>query len=350
MEHFVRSKINLNAKIAVLYGGMSSEREVSIRSGKNCHAALLRLGYKNAVLVDVDENIAQTLKDGGFDYAYIALHGKYGEDGCIQGLLEILKIPYSGCGVMSSAVCMHKEYTKKILSTDKEILLIKSVFISGGNATQLDAIDTPHLNPPPQGGRKPSGSGFITLAEKDLLNAVKSLKYPLMVKPVSEGSSFGMSKVENKTQLINAVKEAQKYNPNVLIEEYLVGICATVGVLENDDETFATEILELRPKNEWYDYEAKYTKGMTEFILPAELSDEMTKKVKDLAVKAHKLASCSGVSRVDFHIVDDIPYILEINTSPGMTDTSDLPAQAACMGISYDILVLLILNSVGLNK
>lgn len=317
MEYTVRPKIDKEAKIAVLYGGMSSEREVSQRSGKNCHAALVRLGYKSAALVDVDENIAQTLKKGKFEYAYNALHGKYGEDGCIQGLLEILKIPYSGCGVMASAVCMHKEYTKKILSTDKDIPLIKSVFIREGD---------------------------------DILSSVKALKYPLMVKPVSEGSSFGMTKVESEAELIKAVQEAQKYNPNILIEEYLVGICATVGVLENDNETFATEILELRPKNEWYDYEAKYTKGMTEFILPAELSTEMTKKIKELAVKAHKLAGCSGVSRVDFHIVGDIPYILEINTSPGMTDTSDLPAQAGCMGISYDILVLLILNSVGLNK
>lgn len=317
MEYTVRPKVDKEAKIAVLYGGMSSEREVSHRSGKNCHAALIRLGYKNAALVDVGENVAQTLKEGEFEYAYNALHGKYGEDGCIQGLLEILEIPYSGCGVMASAICMNKEYTKKILSTDKEIPLIKSVFICEGD---------------------------------DILSAVKPLKYPLMVKPVSEGSSFGMTKVESEAKLIKAVQEAQKYNPNILIEEYLVGICATVGVLENNNETFATEILELRPKNEWYDYEAKYTEGMTEFILPAELSTEMTKKVKDLAIKAHKLAGCSGVSRVDFHIVDDIPYILEINTSPGMTDTSDLPAQAGCMGINYDILVLLILNSVGLNK
>lgn len=317
MQYNVQLKVDKKSKIAVLCGGMSSERDVSLRSGKNCHAALQRLGYTNAVLVDVDENIAQTLKDGKFEYAYNALHGKYGEDGCIQGLLEILKIPYSGCGVMSSALCMNKEYTKNILSTEKDISLIKSIFIRKG---------------------------------EDVVKAVNTLKYPLMIKPVSEGSSFGMSKVENETELIKAVTEAQKYNPDVLIEEYLVGICATVGVLEDGDKTFATEILELRPKNEWYDYEAKYTKGMTEFILPAEISDELTKKVKELAVKAHKTANCSGVSRVDFHIVNDIPYILEINTSPGMTDTSDLPAQAACMGIDYDTLVLLILNSVGLNK
>lgn len=317
MQYNVQLKIDKKAKIAVLCGGMSSEREVSLRSGKNCHAALQRLGYSNAALVDVDENIAETLKNGKYEYAYNALHGKYGEDGCIQGLLEILKIPYSGCGTMSSALCMNKEYTKKILSTEKDIPLIKSVFIRKG---------------------------------EDIKKAVSDLKYPLMIKPVSEGSSFGMSKVENETELLKAVNEAQKYNPDVLIEEYLVGVCATVGVLEDGDKTFATEILELRPKNEWYDYEAKYTKGMTEFILPAEISDELTKKIKGLAVKAHRTANCSGVSRVDFHIVNDVPYILEINTSPGMTDTSDLPAQAACMGIDYDTLVLLILNSAGLNK
>lgn len=316
MQHIIRNKIDFDAKIAVLCGGMSSEREVSLRSGKNCHSALLRLGFLNAVIVDVDENIAEKLKSEKIEYAYNALHGKYGEDGCIQGLLEILKIPYTGCGVMSSALCMNKEYTKKILST-AGMPLIKSVFI-----------------------RK----------NEDILKAVSGLKYPMMIKPVSEGSSFGMSKVDNEAELLKAVEDAQKYNPDVLVEEYLVGICATVGVLENDNEIFATEILELRPKNEWYDYEAKYTKGMTEFILPAELSEEMTKKIKELAIKAHKLANCSGVSRVDFHIVEDIPYILEINTSPGMTDTSDLPAQSACMGIDYDNLVLLILNSAGLNK
>ena len=316
MQYNVQSKIDKNAKIAVLCGGMSSEREVSLRSGKNCHAALLRLGFQNAVLVDVDENVAEKLKSEKIEYAYNALHGKYGEDGCIQGLLEILKIPYSGCGTMSSALCMNKEYTKKILST-ASIPLIKSVFI-----------------------RK----------DENILDAVKNLKYPMMIKPVSEGSSFGMSKVETESELIKAIEEAQKFNPDVLIEEYLVGICATVGVLEDGDKVFTTEILELRPKNEWYDYEAKYTKGLTEFILPAEISEEMTRQIKDLAIKSHKLASCSGVSRVDFHIVGDIPYVLEINTSPGMTDTSDLPAQAACVGLDYDTLVLLILNSVGLNK
>ena len=317
MQYTIRSKIDKNAKIAVLYGGMSSEKEISLRSGKNCHAALLRLGFKNSILLDVGEDIAEKLKNEKIEYAYIALHGKYGEDGCIQGLLEILKIPYSGCGVMSSALCTNKEYTKKILSTDEDIPLIRSVFV-----------------------RK----------NENILEAVKILKYPLMIKPVLEGSSFGMSKVEEESQLLKAVEEAQKFNPDVLIEEYMAGTVATVGVLENDGETFATEILEIHPKKGWYDFEAKYTKGLTDFILPANISAENTNIIKNIAIKAHKLANCSGVSRVDFHIVEDIPYVLEINTCPGMTDTSDLPAQAACIGIDYDRLVLLILNSVGLNK
>lgn len=306
--------IQKDSKIAVLCGGMSSEQEVSRRSGKNCYEALLRLGYKNAKLIEVTENIANDLK--GFDVAYNALHGKFGEDGCIQGLLEILKIPYTGCGVMASAIGMNKEYTKKVLSTEN-LPLIKSVLITKGD---------------------------------NLYEKVKPLNYPMMVKPVSEGSSFGMAKVNNTDELVKAVFNASQFKQDILIEEYLEGISATVGVLERDGEVFATEILELRPHNEWYDYEAKYTKGMTDFILPAEISDELTAKVKELSVKAFKTCGCSGVSRVDFLIVNDIPYILEINTSPGMTDTSDLPAQSAAMGISYDELVELTLMSAGLNK
>lgn len=303
-----------NIKIAVLCGGFSSEREVSLRSGKNCYEALLRLGYKNTKLLDVTENIANDLKN--FDVAYNALHGKFGEDGCIQGLLEILKIPYTGCGVMASSIGMNKEYTKKILR-DSGLNLIKSV--------------------------------CITKEEEDVFEATKELKYPLMIKPVCEGSSFGMSKVNTKDELQKAVDEARKYNQDVLIEEYIVGINATVGVIEKNKESFATDVLELRPHNEWYDFEAKYTKGMTDFILPAEISEEMTTLVKEQAVKAFKACGCSGVSRIDF-IIADLPYILEINTSPGMTDTSDLPAQSASMGISYDKLVELILMSAGLNK
>lgn len=313
MQYTIQNK---DAKIAVLCGGMSSEREVSLRSGKNCLGALHRLGYKNAEIVDVSPNVMNDLK--GFEYAYNTLHGKYGEDGCIQGVLEIMKIPYTGCGVMASAICMNKEYTKKVLSTNKNIPLIKSAFVRKG---------------------------------EDLMKAVEGLQYPLITKPVSEGSSFGMTKVNKPEKLQAAYEEAIKYNDDVLIEEFIDGFFITVGVLEKDGKAFATEILEIRTKTEWYDFDAKYTKGLSEFIVPATgLSKEATELTKKIAVEAHETAGCSGVSRVDFMVKDDKPYFLEINTNPGMTDTSDLPAQAKVCGIDYDNLVLMILNSVGLNK
>ena len=313
MQYTIQNK---DAKIAVLCGGMSSEREVSLRSGKNCLGALHRLGYKNAEIVDVSPNVMNDLK--GFEYAYNTLHGKYGEDGCIQGVLEIMKIPYTGCGVMASAICMNKEYTKKVLSTNKNIPLIKSAFVRKG---------------------------------EDLMKAVEGLQYPLITKPVSEGSSFGMTKVNKPEELQAAYEEAIKYNDDVLIEEFIDGFFITVGVLEKDGKAFATEILEIRTKTEWYDFDAKYTKGLSEFIVPATgLSKEATELTKKIAVVAHETAGCSGVSRVDFMVKDDKPYFLEINTNPGMTDTSDLPAQAKVCGIDYDNLVLMILNSVGLNK
>ena len=311
-------KYSIDSKIAVLCGGLSSEREVSKRSGKNVYEALKRIGYKNVELIEVDEKIAEKLRDKGYVAAYNALHGKYGEDGCIQGILELLKIPYTGSGVMGSAICMNKEYTKKVLSTDKDIPLIKSVFVQKGD---------------------------------DVVEMCKKLKYPLITKPVSEGSSFGMTKVNKEEELLPAYNEAIKYNDDVLIEEFINGFFVTVGVLEKEKEVFATEILEIRPKNEWYDFEAKYTKGMSDFIVPStSISKETTKKIKDISIKAHKLARCSSVSRIDYMVKDDEPYFLEINTSPGMTDISDLPAQAKVMGITYDNLVLMILNSAGLNK
>lgn len=316
MENITR-KIATDKKIGVLCGGMSSEKDVSMRSGKNCYEALKRLGYDNAELIVVDENIAQVLQEKQIDIAYIALHGKYGEDGCIQGLLEILKIPYTGCGVMASSICMNKEYTKRVLATCPEIPLIKSVFVKKG---------------------------------EDIKEKTKDLKYPLITKPVCEGSSFGMSKVNKPEELENAYKEALKYNNDVLVEEFINGFFITVGVLENEGKTFATEILQIMTKTEWYDFDAKYTKGLSEFILPAKLSEQATKQIKDIAIKAHLAACCSGVSRVDFMVTGETPHFLEINTSPGMTDTSDLPAQANAMGIDYDNLVLLILNSAGLNK
>ena len=316
MGYNVEQKIDINTKIAVLMGGPSSEAEVSRRSGKNVFNALKNLGYKNVELIEVDKNIAKTLQDKGIEIVYNAMHGRYGEDGCIQGMLEVMGIPYTGCGVMASSVCMNKEYTKNILK-EAGIPLIKSVLV-----------------------RK----------DEDYKDKIKELKYPFMLKPVSEGSSIGMYKVNNPQEMEECFKKALECGQDVMVEEYLQGKSVTVGVLENGDDKFATEILEFRTKTEWYDYEAKYTAGMTEFILPAELSEEMTKKVKQVAIDSFNACDCRGVSRVDFLVTEDVPYVLEINTSPGMTDLSDLPAQSQAMGIDYDTLVQIILNGAGLNK
>ena len=316
MENFT-STIDKNTKIGVLYGGLSSEREVSIRSGNNCYDALKRLGYKNCVRIDVTKDIGTTLANEKIDIAFLALHGTYGEDGCIQGLLEIMNIPYTGSNVLASALAMNKAASKNIFRAN--------------NISTLPSVN-------------------YSLAE--LQNGIKgklenlTLRFPVMVKPMSEGSSVGMSKVNSPEQLFNAVVDAGKYKDGVLVEEYLKGKAITIGVLDIGKETIATPILELRTKTEWYDFEAKYTEGLTEFILPAELDETTTKLSQEQAIAAHKALGCKGVSRADFMVSDDnTPYLLEVNTLPGMTNLSDLPAQAKCMGIDYDTLVDILLHS-----
>lgn len=311
MEKF-HCSLDKDTKIGVLCGGMSSEREVSLRSGKNCFESLKRSGFSNVEMIDVQRDIAEVLKEKKIEIAYIALHGKYGEDGCIQGLLEIIGIPYTGCGVKASAISMDKEFTKRILKT-QNLPVIPSLTVNS----------------------------FEELQGKD-----SALNYPLMVKPVAEGSSIGMKKVNTSAELEEAVKDAEKYNTGVMLEEYIDGKSVTVGVLDIKGETVATPILEFRTKTEWYDFEAKYTEGMTQFILPAEIDEGLTKEIQDLSVKSHKAVEAKGMSRVDFVVSkDNKPFILEINTIPGMTDLSDLPAQSKAMGISYDELVCIILES-----
>lgn len=318
MEKSYSGLIDKNTKIAVLCGGMSNEREVSLRSGKNVLNALLELGYKNSILIDVDKKVYKKLEENEIEICYNTLHGRFGEDGCIQGLLEIMGIKYTGCNVKSSAICMDKETTKNILK-ENGLNIIKSVCINKG---------------------------------EDFYEKTKGLNYPLMVKPAKEGSSIGMSKVSKKEELKDALDIAYKSDNKVLIEEFLKGISATVGVLEDvkNKETFATPVLEFRTKTEWYDFEAKYTKGLTEFILPASFDEKLTKQIQNMAINAHRALECSGVSRVDFLIYNNIPYILEINTNPGMTDLSDLPAQSKAMGIDYNNLVQLILNTALIEK
>lgn len=307
--------IHKSAKIAVLCGGLSSEREVSLRSGKNCFEALHRLGYPNTVLIDMDRSVAERLVTERVDAVFLALHGRYGEDGCIQGLLEILGIPYTGNRVAASAITMDKDMTKKILRAEG-LPVIPSVTI-----------------------RKNGSDRFP-------LETFEWLTFPVMVKPATEGSSIGMSKVNEKSALESALQTASQHSPIILVEEFVPGKSITVGVFHKDGKPVVTPILELRTKTEWYDLEAKYTEGLTEFVLPAELPHDVTAAIQEMALKAHQAVGCYGVSRTDFVVdAENRFYILEINTIPGMTNLSDLPAQANCMGVSYDDLVECILQT-----
>jgi D-alanine-D-alanine ligase len=320
--------INKSTRIGVLCGGLSNEREVSLRSGGNCHAALKRLGYENAELIDVSHDIAIVLKEKKIEVAFLALHGKWGEDGTVQGLLELMQIPYTGSGVLASALAMSKPLTKQVLK-----------------ANGLPSAET------------------IVIDEHDAKNfrqIMSDVKWaPAMVKPLAEGSSVGVSKVDESSQLVATVEDTITKYGGAIVERYIKGQEITVGVLEeigpnkNGKGIWALPILELRPKSKagFYDYEAKYTKGMTEFILPAELSPEVTKHAQDIAVKTFRALQCCGYARVDM-IVDASgnPHVLEVNTLPGMTDTSDLPAMAQEAGTSYDELVERILMSSGIDK
>lgn len=320
-------KINKKTKIAVLCGGLSNEREVSLRSGANCLASLKRLGYENAEIVDVGKDLSEVLQKNAFEVAFMALHGRYGEDGVVQGVLELLAIPYTGSGVLASALAMSKPLTKKLLSANG-IPYAPTVVITDREREKIDEI----------------------LSKNDWL--------PVMVKPLNEGSSVGVLKISEKAEIKAKVIETLDQYDGVLLEKYIQGQEITIGVLEetpekrNGKDIWALPILELRPKSKagFYDYEAKYTKGMTEFVLPAELPADITKKCQELAVLTFRALNCSGYARVDMMVQDGQPYVLEVNTLPGMTDTSDLPAMCEQVGISYDQLVERILMSSGLDK
>lgn len=300
-------------RIAVLAGGKSGERAVSLRSGKNVLESLKRQGLQ-AIHLDTEGDLLGKLRKNKVDVCYIALHGKWGEDGCVQGLLEMAGIPYTGSRVLASALAMNKIASKRV----------------------WDALG---INTPK----------YMPISRENLVEDIEAVRQvfplPLVVKPVSEGSSLGVSIVESEDQLTKVITDTQKDFDEIFVEEYIKGQEVTVGIL-GTDKPRALPVLELVPKKRFYDYEAKYTKGLTEFILPARLSAPLTEKVQALAIAAHQSLSCRGVSRVDM-IVDSnhIPFVHEINTSPGMTDQSDLPAQAQAAGLSFDELVVEILLS-----
>jgi D-alanine-D-alanine ligase len=304
-------------KIGVISGGISSEREISLLTGKNIYQSLLESGY-NSLFIDLKDDFYSKLKE--INLAFLAVHGRYGEDGTAQGLLELMKIPYTGSGVLASAIAINKVMSKKILIYEN--------------------IPTPEyieLN-------SASGEGL-----KEMVSVIeKKFDYPIIVKPNSEGSTIGVNIVQKKDQLKHAVKEAIKYDNKILVEEYIKGRELTVSIIGR--EPVALPIIEIKPKSGFYDYKSKYTKNMTQYIVPAELDKKVANRVSEMALKCHRVLECSGISRVDF-ILDDTgnAYVFELNTMPGMTATSLVPKAAKAAGIDFALLVEIILDSASLK-
>jgi D-alanine-D-alanine ligase len=273
-------------KVAVLMGGESSEREVSLMTGQEVIGNLDSNKYE-VVPIDVPSELGK-LK--GIEVAFLALHGKGGEDGVIQGYLETLGIKYTGCGVTASAVGMDKVIFRKVMEN----------------------------------------GGFLMAKITD--------KVPCVVKPVNGGSSVGVSVVKNEVDFKRAIDLAKKYDDRIMIEEYIEGVEVSCGVLGNKNSV-ALPVIEIRPKKEFFDYESKYTEGMSEEICPAGISAELTKKIQELSVQVFETIGGKGYARVDFIIGNSVPYLLEINTLPGLTANSLIPKEAAVAGISYSQLI-----------
>ncbi len=302
-----RTKKDLcEARIGVLMGGLSAEREVSFKSGRAVLAALKRLGYQ-ALEVDVNDSFMTRLSSLQLDAAFVVLHGRGGEDGVVQGTLELAGIPYTGSGVLSSALGIDKVMTKIL----------------------LDAASLP----------TPSWVAVNSRTENPIELVLDNIALPAVVKPSREGSTIGLSLVFKKEDLADALANAHHYDQEVVVESFIDGSEITVGVLGNSPpETLP--IIEIKPKGGHYDFEAKYTKGMTEFIIPACVTPPTAALASDLAAEVFSIIKCRGMARVDM-IVDrkDQVWILEINTIPGMTETSLLPMAAAYVGITFDKLV-----------
>lgn len=291
-------------KVAVLFGGKSAEREVSLKSGSGVLAALQRQGV-DAHAFDPAERTLDEL--GGFDRAFIALHGRYGEDGTIQGALELMGIPYTGSGVMASAVGIDKWRTK---------LLWRSIGLPVPEFVMLDA-----------------NSDFAAVEQQ--------LGLPLFVKPACEGSSIGVTKVRQIGELRGAYDEAAKYNSPVIAERGVMGGEYTVAVLGDE----ALPIIRIVPAVEFYDYEAKYLRDDTKYLCPCGLPEARELELRAQALEAFRVLGCRGWGRVDF-LMDEQgdAFFLEVNTSPGMTDHSLVPMAARVAGLSYEQLVLRVLS------
>ena len=294
-----------NRRIAVLMGGPSSEREISLKSG-NCVLNALKEAQLNVTAFDVNRELPDRLIKNKIDLVFIALHGKPGEDGTIQGMLDILNIPYTGSGVLASALSMDKIASKRLF--------------------QIAEIPTPEFR-------------IMSKDKPYIANPFKN--FPVVIKPSTEGSTIGVSIVKNENEFKKALETAFHYDDNVICEKYIDGKEVTVGILGEE----ALPVIEIIPKSGFYDFNAKYKKKFTDFVVPAELKKEKSVQIKQIAFNAHKILGCYGMSRVDMKLDSKLnSYVLEVNTIPGLTETSLLPKAAQAAGINFRKLCLRLLD------
>lgn len=306
-------------KIVVVMGGPSTEAEVSRRSGTAILEALKAKGYNAEGLELNPATFANDIKASGAEFVFNALHGKFGEDGIIQGTLEMMGIPYTGSGVMAAAVTMDKVATKRFF--------------------MAEGIPTP----------KAHTYFRYEFKKRDLTGEIlQEFSVPVVVKASSQGSSIGVVIVEKAEELESALSEAFKYDREVLVEEFIKGRELTVAVWGNEEKQEALPIIEITTVTGRYDYVTKYKVGASTHIIPAPLPEEVTKKVKEIAIRAFAVCGCSGMARVDFMLGEDNqPYVIEVNTIPGMTETSLVPDAGRAAGIEFPELCARILAMAG---
>jgi D-alanine-D-alanine ligase len=293
-------------RLAVLRGGKSAEREISLKSGAQVEKALLNRGY-DVSGVDVDLNTWDVLRDGGFDCVFNALHGRLGEDGTVQGMLELLGLPYTGSGVLASALCMDKARANAMLAAaGLDIPAFEEVEVQEGVAP--DVVER--------------------------LIAMYGL--PLVIKPVREGSTIGLTIAQDIDQAASGLVLAARYDRRVLVQKFAAGTEITVGVLATP-EVQVLPTLEIVSDNPVYDYDAKYTAGKSHHIIPARISEQAQRDASDSARRAFVELGCAGMARVDIIVdADGTPWVLEVNTVPGLTELSLLPDAARAAGIAFD--------------
>lgn len=301
-------------KVALLCGGKSGEREISLASGKSACEALVQAGHEVTTLDPARTEDLVSLITGGFDVAFLCMHGKFGEDGTLQGFLEMIGLPYTGPNVWSSAVAMDKDKAK--------------VFY------RLHGIPTPRS---------------VTLAQGepyDVEGILKEVGRKCVVKPATEGSALGVFIVEGAADVEEAIHKVFEIDAELVVEQYIHGRELTVAVIDKDGSSQALPVIEIVPKNDFYDFEAKYAPGGSLHLCPAPIDEEKTAALQRLAIQAHRALSCEGVSRTDMILDEEgSPWVLETNTLPGMTETSLLPDAARAVGIEFPDLCNILIES-----